>query len=86
MKQTRIWNYSLLALFLLCQLAFFLNGERRIKREVERTVPINPNRSLGFGFIGNSDEEQKRIKNDVGSQLASMGCVPRHNTTDCPAY
>lgn len=40
MKQTRIWNYSLLALFLLCQLAFFLNGERRIKREVERTVPF----------------------------------------------
>ena len=29
-------------------------------------------------------EELKRIKNDVGSQLASMGCVPRHNTTDCP--
>ena len=40
MKQTRIWNYSLLALFLLCQLAFFLNGERRIKREVERTMPL----------------------------------------------
>ena len=40
MKQTRIWDYSLLALFLLCQLAFFLNGERRIKREVERTVPF----------------------------------------------
>ena len=29
-------------------------------------------------------EELKRIKNAVGSQLASMGCVPRHNTTDCP--
>ena len=29
-------------------------------------------------------EELKRIRNDVGSQLASMGCVPRHNTTDCP--
>ena len=27
-------------------------------------------------------EELKRIRNDVGSQLASMGCVPRHNTTD----
>ena len=40
MKQTKIWNYLLLALFLLCQLAFFLNGERRIKREVERTVPL----------------------------------------------
>ncbi|KAA5258420.1 TraG family conjugative transposon ATPase, partial [Bacteroides faecis] len=26
----------------------------------------------------------KRIKTDVGSQMASMGCVPRHNTTDCP--
>ena len=29
-------------------------------------------------------EELKRIKNDVGSQLASMGCMPRHNTIDCP--
>ena len=29
-------------------------------------------------------EELKRTRNDVGSQLASMGCVPRHNTTDCP--
>lgn len=31
-----------------------------------------------------SDEELKRIKNDVGSQLASMECTPRHNTVDCP--
>ena len=29
-------------------------------------------------------EELKHIKNDVGSQLASMECVPRHNTIDCP--
>ena len=29
-------------------------------------------------------EKLKRIKNDVGSQLASMECVPRHNTIDCP--
>lgn len=29
-------------------------------------------------------EELKRIKNDVGSQLAVMECVPRHNTVDCP--
>ena len=29
-------------------------------------------------------EEQKHIKNDVGSQLALMGCKPRHNTTDVP--
>ena len=29
-------------------------------------------------------EELRRIKNDVGSQLASMGCMPRHNTVDCP--
>jgi len=27
----------------------------------------------------------KHIKNDVGSQLASMECTPRHNTVDCPA-
>lgn len=30
-------------------------------------------------------EELKRIKNDVGSQLALMGCKPRHNTVDLPA-
>ena len=29
-------------------------------------------------------EELKRMRNDIGSQLASSGCVPRHNTTDCP--
>lgn len=40
MKQTRIWNHSLLALFLLCQFIFFLSGEKRIKREVERTIPF----------------------------------------------
>ena len=32
----------------------------------------------------NDAEELKHIKNDVGSQLASMECVPRHNTIDCP--
>ena len=29
-------------------------------------------------------EDLRRIKNDVGSQLATMGCMPRHNTIDCP--
>jgi len=29
-------------------------------------------------------EELKRIKNDVGSQLALMECKPRHNTVDTP--
>ncbi|GHV38083.1 hypothetical protein FACS1894179_00830 [Bacteroidia bacterium] len=29
-------------------------------------------------------EELSRIKNDVGSQLALMGCKPRHNTVDTP--
>lgn len=29
-------------------------------------------------------EELKRIKNDVGSQLALMECKPRHNTVDVP--
>ncbi len=31
-----------------------------------------------------SEEELKRIRNDVGSQLALMGCTPRHNTVDVP--
>jgi len=31
-----------------------------------------------------NDEDLRRIKNDVGSQLATMGCMPRHNTIDCP--
>ena len=29
-------------------------------------------------------EALRRIKNDVGGQLATMGCMPRHNTIDCP--
>lgn len=29
-------------------------------------------------------EELKRIKNEVGSQLAQMECKPRHNTVDTP--
>ena len=35
-----------------------------------------------FNVMAWSDdtEELKRIRNDVGSQLASMGCVPRHKT------
>ena len=39
-----------------------------------------------FNVMAWSDdaEELKHIKNDVGSQLASMECVPRHNTIDCP--
>ena len=37
-----------------------------------------------FNVMAWSDdaEELKHIKNDVGSQLASMECVPRHNTID----
>ena len=33
---------------------------------------------------GEELEELKHLRNDVGSQLASMECVPRHNTVDCP--
>lgn len=29
-------------------------------------------------------EELKRIRNEVGSQLAQMECKPRHNTVDTP--
>ena len=40
-----------------------------------------------FNVMAWSDdaEELKHIKNDVGSQLAKMECMPRHNTIDCPA-
>ena len=31
-----------------------------------------------------SEAEMKRIRNDVGSQLALMGCTPHHNTVDVP--
>ena len=31
-----------------------------------------------------SESELKRIRNDEGSQLALMGCTPRHNTVDVP--
>jgi conjugation system TraG family ATPase len=39
-----------------------------------------------FNVMAWSDdrEELKHIKNDVGSQLASMECTPRHNTVDSP--
>ena len=30
------------------------------------------------------EEELRRIRNDVGSQLALMECKPRHNTVDVP--
>lgn len=33
---------------------------------------------------GEDADELKCIKNDTGSQLASMECTPRHNTEDCP--
>ena len=32
-----------------------------------------------------NEAELKRIRNDVGAQLALMGCTPRHNTVDVPA-
>ncbi len=32
-----------------------------------------------------SEEELARIRNDVGAQLALMGCTPHHNTVDVPA-
>ena len=37
-----------------------------------------------FNVMAWSDdpEELRRIRNDVGSQLAQMGCRPRHNTVD----
>lgn len=28
--------------------------------------------------------ELRRVRNDVGAQIASMGCTPRHNTVDVP--
>lgn len=31
-----------------------------------------------------SDAELKRIRNEIGSQIASMGCTPHHNTADVP--
>lgn len=31
-----------------------------------------------------SEAELKRLRNDVGSQLATMGCTPHHNTVDVP--
>ena len=32
-----------------------------------------------------SEEQLARIRNDVGAQLALMGCTPHHNTVDVPA-
>lgn len=32
-----------------------------------------------------SEDELKRIANDVGAQISQMGCTPHHNTVDVPA-
>lgn len=54
---------------------------------------LNQAHSLGLTSIrchcnvmawSNDRDELKRIKNDVGSQLALMECKPRHNTVDVP--
>jgi conjugation system TraG family ATPase len=54
---------------------------------------LNEAHSLGltsirahYNVMAWSDEREqlKRIKNDVGSQLALMECKPRHNTVDTP--
>jgi len=54
---------------------------------------LNEAHSLGLTSIrahcnviawSDDKEELKRIKNDVGSQLALMECKPRHNTVDTP--
>lgn len=54
---------------------------------------LNEARSFGllsvrahFNVMAWSDDadELRHVKNDVGSQLAVMGCMPRHNTIDCP--
>ena len=54
---------------------------------------LNEARSFGltsvrahFNVMAWSDDEEelRHIKNDTGSQLASMECMPRHNTVDCP--
>lgn len=31
-----------------------------------------------------SDAELKRVRNEVGAQIALMGCTPHHNTVDVP--
>ncbi len=54
---------------------------------------LNEAHSLGLTSIrahcnviawSDDKDELKRIKNDVGSQLALMECKPRHNTVDTP--
>ena len=54
---------------------------------------LNEAHSYGFASVrchcnimawSDDAEELRRIKNDVGGQLATMGCMPRHNTIDCP--
>ena len=54
---------------------------------------LNEARSFGLTSVrahfnvmawSEDEEELRHIKNDTGSQLASMECMPRHNTVDCP--
>ena len=74
---------------------FIGNSDEELRRfeKTARNEYLNEAHSQGlksvrahFNVMAWSDdaEELKRIRNDVGSQMASMGCVPRHNTTDCP--
>lgn len=55
---------------------------------------LNEAHSLGLASVrchcnviawADDADKLKRVKNDVGSALALMGCKPRHNTVDLPA-
>jgi len=70
------------------QYLFVDNSEENLQQfeKTSRNMQSLSRYSRSFNVMAWSDDEQelKRIKNDMGSQIASMECMPRHNTVDCP--
>ena len=74
----------------------FLEGKAPVRGLTYSTSTMYLNEAHSFGLRlrtgpfqrhgmgATSEQELKHIRNDVGSQLALMGCTPHHNTVDVP--
>ena len=51
---------------------------------LERYFSLSLSETTSLQAWAEDEEELRRIKNDTGSQLALMGCVPHYNTIDTP--
>ena len=67
------------------QTARNMHSLSRYSRSMARRAGLDRARGEYVCFVDSDDwEKLKRIKNDVGSQLALMEAKPRHNTVDVP--